>query len=827
MPKTFTVYSPVEGAVVPLEQVPDPVFSEHMLGDGLAVDPGNDTVYAPFDGKVISVTKESHALVLGKDGAEILIHVGLETVNLKGEGFTSLVQAGETVQKGQPLLKFDPSVLAAKAPCSFVIVVVTTPAETTISHKAEGLIKVGTPLFEIPCANAAEETPSPTDFLESDVLTVINPNGLHARPAGVLAQMALKYPFAVEIVKGDQRANAKSVVGVMGLSLAYRDQVVIRAAGPEDQAKALLVQLATGFKEGFGEKGAAPMPSIASAPSADQPTALSACAGLAYGKAFLYHAQDIFFEEQASADPIAEKKQLDDTLQAVILETQSKISTEKNEETKTILSAHLSILQDPEMLQTAHKAVANGKSAAYGISEAIRNSISVLQNTGNAFLMERAADLKDLRRALLLRLGGKKQDTPNIPEGSILIAEELLPSEVSALAGQAAGVLLAYGSPTAHASIMLRNMGIPSIVRAGAKVLSVASNATICLDADQATYLVNPDAAEQARFQTRLEKNKQERQAQQQTAHEKAVTKDGIQIWVEGNVANEKEASQSVQNGADGLGLVRSEFLFHGRSQSPSESEQRAAYQAILEAAQGRPVTLRTLDAGGDKPLPFVQIPPEDNPIVGIRGIRAFKRNESFFRTQLRAMLSVGKSGNLRIMLPMVAFTEEVDFFKQVIAEEKDSLGIKADIKIGIMVEVPSAALISSQMAARADFFSIGTNDLTQYTLAIDRGHKELSALSDSLHPAVLKLISLTCQGAKENGKPVAVCGAMAGDLMAVPLLIGLGVTELAVGAASIAPVKALVRRLDSQKCKAVAQKTLALASAQEVRALVRTEFGV
>ena len=275
------------------------------------------------------------------------------------------------------------------------------------------------------------------------------------------------------------------------------------------------------------------------------------------------------------------------------------------------------------------------------------------------------------------------------------------------------------------------------------------------------------------------------------------------------------------------MGLVRTEFLFNGRLQPPTLAEQQAAYQAIVNAANGHTVTFRTLDAGGDKPLPFVDIPPEENPIVGLRGIRIFKRNEAFYRTQIRALLSVKPAEQARIMLPMVAFADEVDFFKQVVSEEKASLGIKADVKLGIMVEVPSAALCSEQMAARADFFSIGTNDLTQYTLAIDRGHKELSAHSDHLHPAVLKLIGLTCAGAKKHQKPVAVCGAMAGDLAAVPFLVGLGVTELAVGGGQIAQVKALVRRLDFKKCAAVAQEALSLTSAKAVRELSKKEFAV
>lgn len=836
MPNTLTVFSPVDGAVVPLEQVPDPVFSEHMLGDGIAVDPANDTVFAPFDGKIINFNKASHAFIIAKDGIETLIHVGLETVSLKGEGFTPLAKLGDEVTQGQPILKFSQEVLAQKAASPFVMIVVTAPADAPALNKADGIIKTGQPLFEVAAAGVSSTANAQETFIESAPVTVVNPNGLHARPAAVLAQLAMTHQFAVQLVKDGHSADAKSIVGIMGMALAAGDKITVRAAGPEDQAKAVLAKIEAGFKDAFGEKDAAHDPQEAFEADAETAPAdfskpaelsgLSACAGLAQGKAFLFQTEDAAFEENAS-DPQAELRLLDETLRALVTETEAKIAAEKNEASKDILSAHLGILKDPVLLSTAQEAVSRGKSAAYGVNEAVRYSIDVLKKTNNRFLMERIADLKDLRRSILLRLSGGQQAAPEVPENCILLADELLPSEVSSFDGRVAGVLLAQGSPTAHASIMLRNMGIPTVVRAGKNVLDVPPGSNVCLDADRAKALINPDARQCETFAARLEQSRQERAEQQTAAKDAAATQDGVRILVEGNVSNEKEASQAAQNGADGLGLVRTEFLFHGRAQAPSEAEQLAAYQAVLDAAGGKTVTFRTLDAGGDKPLPFVDIPAEDNPIVGIRGVRAFKRNEAFFRTQIRAMLRVKPAERARIMLPMIAFADEVDFFKKIIAEEKAALGVTADVKVGIMVEVPSAALTSEQMARRADFFSVGTNDLTQYTLAIDRGHKELSALSDHLHPAVLKLIEMTCAGAKKHGKPVAVCGAMAGDLAAVPFLIGLGVTELAVGAGAVAQVKALVRRLNATKCAEAAKQAVQLACAQEVRALARKEFDV
>ena len=391
---------------------------------------------------------------------------------------------------------------------------------------------------------------------------------------------------------------------------------------------------------------------------------------------------------------------------------------------------------------------------------------------------------------------------------------------MSALPEDVAGVLLANGSPTAHAGILLRNRNIPSVVQAGKEVLVIPTGTPLLLDADAATGLVAPSREQQQLFEQRRKQSLVENEQASKAAQEPALTKDGVRIFVEGNVSNAEESARSKKAGAEGLGLVRTEFLFQNRAIAPTEDEQLSTYQAILDACQGV-VTFRTMDAGGDKPVPFVNIPQEDNPIVGIRGVRAFKKNEAFFRTQLRALLRVRPVERVRLMLPRVSFVHELQEFKQIIEEEKKSLGIAESVKLGIMIEVPAAALTATQLAQEADFFSIGTNDLTQYTLAIDRGHKQLSPLADPLHPGVLKLIDYTAKGAQQYHRPVAVCGAVAADLIAVPLLIGLGVSELAVGAGAVARIKALVRKLNAQDCAKLAQQSLLLADAQAVRALV------
>lgn len=834
MPDALSVLSPLNGTAVPLEQTPDPVFAELMLGDGLAINPTSNILYAPFDAKILNVNKAGHAVVLIAHGIELLLHVGLETVALKGEGFKVFVKTGDEIKAGQKILEFDLDILRKKAASPLVLVVVTSPQGTPAAGKATGTLQTGQTMFSVPLPEQeSQATVLPGSFLESAPLSIVNLHGLHARPAAVLAKLAAAYPHLIQVVRNGKTADAKSIVALMGLALAYGQQITLRVSGPKQQAAQILTQLEDAFKNGFGEKAGggfasdtAPQPKQIDFSQPVPLRGLCACGGLARGKAFAIQASTLSFEENAK-NPQEEKALLENTLRTLAEKLEAQISTEKNKESREIINAHLLLVKDPLLADAAFKTIQQGKTAAFAFNAAIRHSVDILKKTNNRFLMERIADLKDIRREVLTLLTGAIRQRPEVPQNSIVVAEDLLPSDVSALPDHTAGVVLAAGSPTAHAGILLRNRGIPTLVRAGDTVLQIPPQTEILLDADAAKAVISPSQTQIKDFEIRLHQLQQAAQAADETAFEPALTQDGLHILVEGNVSGPAETARAAKSGADGMGLVRTEFLFQGRAFMPTEEEQRSVYQAVLDAAAGQPVTFRTLDAGGDKPLPFVDIAPEENPIVGVRGVRAFAKNQMFFRTQLRALLSVHPLKNVRIMLPMISFADEVDFFKDLIAQEATALGITDAVQTGIMVEVPSAALTAAQLAKRADFFSLGTNDLTQYALAIDRGHKELSTRADHLHPAVLKLIAFTCQGAQQYNKPVAVCGAMAGDMAAVPLLIGLGVTELAVGAGSIARTKNLIRRLNAGDCRAAVEHALTLATAQEVRHLVREKFGI
>lgn len=830
------VFSPVSGQIIPLTQVPDPVFSEKMLGDGVAVDPSDNTVYAPFDGTITNFNSHLHAVTFSNGETEVLIHVGLETIALKGQGFQAFAHEGDDVKKGQKILTFDKDLIAQNAPCSWVMCVLTAPADTPVTPAA-GQVEHGARLFWVgdnaPAPEPQAQTPAGKTFSAAPI-AIINPNGVHARPAGVLAQAAKKFPFKITLSKGDKTADAKSVVGIMGLALGFGEQVVLSAQSDDAQAaQTALDTLSALIAAGCGENTAAPAPKPAVAPDALPVKAaplgtpikgLTACNGLAEGKTFLFKHEEVTFEENAQ-DAAAEKQLFEDCLLVLSERLKEENQNAPSENARTIAAAHLEMLQDPFLTQETLAVIQMGKTAAYSFNEAIRKSIDLLRQTGSTFLAERIADFKDLRRKMILLLNGQEETSYKFEQDTILLAEELLPSDVTHCKDGVRGVVLTDGSPTAHVSILLRNKNIPTLVNTRVSFDQVPNGTPAFIDADQATVLLAPNEKERQALHARFTRACEEEKQNRANRLLPAVTTDGVKVEIGGNINSAADAKTAFENGADGLGLVRTEFLFLRELTAPAEQKQASEYQAIVQALQGKPVTLRTLDIGGDKPVRYISIPAEENPMLGMRGVRLYDENETIFRTQVRAMLQVKPLTALRIMIPMIGATAEMHHMRQIIEEEKQKLGISAPVQIGMMVEIPAAALMAEQFAQEADFFSLGTNDLTQYALAIDRGHKMLSPQADGLSPAVLRLIDLTCQGAQKYNRHVAVCGALAGDLQAVPLLIGLGVRELAVGAGAIAQVKALVRRLSFADCQKAAKHALTLGGAAAVREFVRQTF--
>jgi phosphocarrier protein FPr/phosphocarrier protein len=489
-----------------------------------------------------------------------------------------------------------------------------------------------------------------------------------------------------------------------------------------------------------------------------------------------------------------------------------------------LLGVHLSLLDDPELAEFAEGPLRAGKSAAFAWQHAFTTQAQTLGALENKLLRERATDVRDVgRRALLLLVPGAQEGSLKVPENTVLIAEEITPSEMASLErGKLAGLCTTTGSSTSHVAILARAMGIPAVCGIDEAALGLADGEQVILDGTRGVLRARPTVAQLEQAQAQLSRESKQRAAEQGKASLLAHTRDGHRVEVVANITSAADAKKAVAAGAEGVGLLRTEFLFEDRDTAPTEDEQAAQYCAIAEVlGKERPFVIRTLDAGADKPLSYLQLPKEQNPFLGLRGVRISLAYPEMFRAQLRAVLRSAAMGNVLVMFPMIADVGEVRAVKALLAEEQKKLPAPAPLKVGVMIEVPSAVLQAELLAREVDFFSIGTNDLTQYVLAMDRGHPKLAKQAEAIHPAVLKMIGMTCDGARAHGKWVGVCGGLASDPQAAPLLVGLGVAELSVSVPAIASVKAALARFTLAECKALAQSALQLATISEVRALL------
>lgn len=840
---TIELRAPLDGIIFPIEQVPDPVFAQKMVGDGLSIDPLNQLLTAPCAGTVTQLHRAGHAVTLTTvEGIEVMIHIGLDTVELKGEGFTAKVEKGQAVVAGDALIAFDADFLATHAKSLLTQLVVTNPERLSALRPASGSVRANQDVV-MTLELAAGDTVA--DEVEghkvtSEAVLIPNVTGLHARPAAVLANLTKKFKSKVLLQRGDDQANAKSLVSIMGLEVGHGDKVVLVAEGP-DAAKAiaaLIPELASGLGDEGSRPAAAPatteigMDSApAPRPRSDDPNLLlgvSASPGLAVGKVFRLRREEIHVEEKGG-DAHKERRQLDDALDLakVQLEAlQAQLHGQADPAKAAIFAAHQELLEDPDIMDIAESAIAKGKSAAFAWQRAYTTHAERLAQLRNALLAGRANDLRDVGHRVLGIITGQPVEEPELPPGTILIAEELTPSDTVNLdRTRVLGFCTVGGGATSHVAIIARALDIPAMAGIEPRALDIEDGTPVILDGTRGTLRLDPNPQEIVRIKALKEKTAAKRAADLAAADQPAVTSDGHRVEVVANIGGEEDARKAVEMGAEGVGLLRSEFLYLERSTAPTEDEQYQIYDNISAALDGRPMIIRTLDVGGDKPLPYMPLPREENPFLGVRGIRIALDRPEILRTQIRAILRVAKTRRLGIMFPMISTLDEIRSIKGVLDEERDKLGRGDPIEVGIMVEVPSTAVMAAQFAKEVDFFSIGTNDLTQYTLAMDRGHPALASKADAMNPAVLRLIAQTVEGAHASGKWVGVCGGIAGDLQAAPILVGLGVDELSVSVPSVPAVKAEVRSRTLDECKALAQQALEQDTAADVRALVPLEF--
>ncbi|APC15778.1 phosphoenolpyruvate--protein phosphotransferase [Pseudomonas frederiksbergensis] len=823
--KDLTLSAPLSGPVLTLAKVPDPVFASGAMGDGIAIDPLNNTLHAPCAGVVVHVARTGHAVTLRADnGAELLLHLGLDTVELQGEGFSILVKEGTRVSNGQALLRFDLDQVAQGCKSLVSLLILTNSEDFQVLPITLKSVKVGEPLLHIvpkTIHNAQAEVDSSGAEVHGHI-RISHRGGLHARPAALIRQTAHQFNSKSQLHFAGKSASCDSLIGLMGLGIGEQDEVQVSCKGVD--AKAALQALLNALSSAVNDHSlaAAPTPIAQRTRTAEAGMLNGVCAapGLVGGPLFQLAAIHLP-EDTGNANAEEQLQALDRALERVrseIRETLSHAKKHKYTEEEQIFAAHLALLEDPALLEAALQSIDQGSAATHAWSQSIEVQCEVLQNLGNPLLAERANDLRDLKQRVLRALLGQDWHY-DVPAGAIVAAHELTPSDLLQLSQQGvAGLCMAEGGATSHVAILARGKGLPCLVALGSSLLNQPQGQSVVLNADGGRLELTPNSQRLEQVAQAQREHLQRRERQHAQAHNPAHTRDGLRIEVAANVASSAEAADALKGGADGVGLLRTEFLFVDRQTAPDEQEQRQAYQAVLDAMGDKSVIIRTIDVGGDKQLDYLPLPAEANPVLGLRGIRMAQVRPELLDQQLRALLQVSPLQRCRILLPMVSEVDELLHIRQRLDALCAELALTQRPELGVMIEVPAAALLAEQLAEHADFLSIGTNDLSQYTLAMDRDHAGLAARVDALHPALLRLIAHTCAGAAKHQRWVGVCGALASDPLATPVLIGLGISELSVSPPQVGEIKERVRQLDAADCRRFSATLLNLSSAAAVR---------
>jgi len=702
---------------------------------------------------------------------------------------------------------------------------VMAEAQGALAAKIE---QIGGALPEPPAAVSPQQAGEIVEL----TLTVENPLGLHARPAARFVSAANRYPSTdIRVLKGDRLANAKSINQVATLGVRQGDTITVRASGPD--AEGALAALKTLADDNFGDRELEPAPAavgrIVQAAADNQLAGIPASPGVAVGPAAQFRARLPQVETLTGCDPAAEWKRLQaaisaasDELQAVI----ARMTRQAGANEAAIFEAHDLLLKDPDLLDSVRQRLdtqqINAEAAWLQVIEETADRFRALED---AYQRARAADVLDVGRRVLDRLAGGLPAEFVLSEPSIVVAVDLNPSDTARLdPALVLGICTELGGATSHSAILARALGIPAVVGVEGAAAALPEGALIGLDGSQGLIWPRPDEAEIRELSGRREAWLDEQQRQKEVGREPAVTADGLRVEIGANIGGPNDVPVALEYGAEGVGLLRTEFLFLQRETPPTEDEQYEVYRTIAELMGERLVIVRTLDIGGDKPVPFVDLDPEDNPFLGLRGIRLCLAYPDLFRTQIRAILRASAAGNFKLMFPMVGLVEEFRAARAVVDRVQQELleaGVPFDeaMEIGIMVEVPSAVAVADQLAGEVDFFSIGTNDLTQYVMAADRGNARVADLADALQPAVLRMIHQTVEQAHDHGIWVGMCGELAGNPLATPLLVGLGLDELSMSAPQIPAVKEVIRGLADSQAEAIARRALELDSAGAVAA--------
>lgn len=690
---------------------------------------------------------------------------------------------------------------------------------------------------------------TPTTNIESPTreirLSVSNRLGLHARPAAQFVTTAARFQSQIlvqNLTRNTELVRGDSINQVTTLGVRQGHELLITATGSDaDEALAALQAL---FANNFGENNFGENNLALNSPPAlnhqvtpathGELSGIAASAGIAIAPVVHYQPTHIAITEYHVNDPDAEWQRLQAAINIARQEIQavfSQASLQIGDAEAAIFDAQLLFLEDPVLLEAAKERIfehhINAEAAWQAVVDEVATSYRTLEDS---YLQERVDDVVDVGQRVLRLLGGNVPASLHLEEPAILVTTDLTPSDTARLdPKKVLGICTTSGSATSHSAIIARTLGIPAVLGVDAQVLHLADGTLMALDGETGRAWVEPEshildllAAKQSAWQAA-------QQEARSTAHQPAITRDGRQVSVFANIGSINDVQVAVASGAEGVGLLRTEFLYLDRTSAPTEEEQLEVYQAIAQVLDHRPLIIRTLDVGGDKPLPYLRVGfPEANPFLGWRGIRFCLDHLDLFKTQLRAILRASVGHQIKIMLPMIASVTEVRAAKVILGEvqaELNQAGISFDagMKVGIMVEVPAAVAIADQLAAEVDFFSIGTNDLSQYVMASDRTNPRVANLVDALHPAVLRMVQQTIQAAHAAGISVGLCGELAADTLATPILLGLGLDELSVNPQAIAGVKQAIARFSIVESEAIVASALQQDSAVHVRELMST----
>lgn len=547
--------------------------------------------------------------------------------------------------------------------------------------------------------------------------------------------------------------------------------------------------------------------------------------GIGLGKVVLLKNDDIRPEKVQIKDVEIEKEKFYNALKAVEIETEELINKLSGTE-KEIMQAYSMILQDPTLVQETVKIIEQEKcNASYATEKGFNIIIKMFEEMDDPYMAARSSDIADMKKKVLYKILNKEEiNLSQLPENTILVTRELTTSDTAKIdLKNVSGILTELGGINSHMAIMARTHEIPAVVGIKQIMQQIKENDFIAINGTTGEVFINPSEEECVKLEEIKEDLKQEKEGLERYKNQISVTKDGHCVELLANIGGPQDVDIVINNTAEGVGLLRSEFLYMNSDDFPTEKEQFEAYKKVAEKLQDKKIIIRTLDIGGDKNLKYMKLPKEENPFLGYRAIRIFLDNVALFKVQLRAILGASAYGNLAIMLPMISSIEELREAKKIIQDVKEELKTKKiqfneNIEIGIMIEIPSAALMAEELAKECDFFSIGTNDLIQYTVAVERGNEKVANLYTHFHPAVIRLIKSAIDGAHKNHIPCGMCGEAAGDLTFIPLLIGLGLDEFSMNSNKILGARKLIRKLDFQDCQKLAGEVLKLSSIEDIK---------